>query len=111
MEGPGMDMFVVHGGRRLRGRVRVSGAKNSALPIMAAVLASERPTTLHGVPELVDVTTLCQLLTALGVEATRDGLPVPILPENGERPAVESAPLAEGVPHTNGSHVSNGASM
>jgi UDP-N-acetylglucosamine 1-carboxyvinyltransferase len=89
-----MDMFVVHGGRRLRGRVRVSGAKNAALPIMAAVLASEGPTTLHGVPELVDVTTLCQLLTALGVETTRDGLPVPILPENGER-STETDPAAE----------------
>ena len=68
-----MDMFVVHGGRRLRGRVRVSGAKNAALPILAAVLASDGPTVLHGVPDLVDVTTLCQLLTALGVEVSRDG--------------------------------------
>jgi UDP-N-acetylglucosamine 1-carboxyvinyltransferase len=71
-----MDMFVVHGGRRLRGRVRVSGAKNAALPILAAVLASDGPTVLHGVPDLVDVTTLCQLLTALGVEVSRDGRPV-----------------------------------
>src|SRR5690348_5554159 len=68
-----MDMFVVHGGRRLRGCVRVSGAKNAALPILAAVLASDGPTILHEVPDLVDVTTLCQLLTALGVEVSRDG--------------------------------------
>lgn len=72
-----MDMFVVHGGRRLRGRVRVSGAKNAALPIMAAVLASSGPTVLHGVPDLVDVTTLGELLTALGVEVSRDCLPAP----------------------------------
>ena len=66
-----MDMFVVHGGRRLRGRVRVSGAKNAALPIMAAALATDGPTVLHGVPDLVDVTTLGELLTALGVAVTR----------------------------------------
>lgn len=68
-----MDMFVVHGGRRLRGRVRVSGAKNAALPIMAAVLASDGPTLLHGVPDLVDVSTLGQLLSTLGVEVRREG--------------------------------------
>jgi len=66
-----MDMFVVHGGRRLRGRVRVSGAKNAALPIMAAALVADGPTVLHGVPDLVDVTTLGELLTALGVAVTR----------------------------------------
>ena len=44
-----MDMFVVRGGRRLRGRVRVSGAKNAALPIMAACLAVEGPVRLRDV--------------------------------------------------------------
>jgi UDP-N-acetylglucosamine 1-carboxyvinyltransferase len=67
-----MDMFVVHGGRRLRGRVRVSGAKNAALPIMAAALAAEGTTLLYGVPELVDVSTLGELLTSLGVAVTRE---------------------------------------
>lgn len=72
-----MDMFVVHGGRRLRGRVRVSGAKNAALPIMAAALVASGPTILHGVPDLVDVTTLGELLTSLGVAVARQGsLPV-----------------------------------
>src|SRR5260370_965279 len=70
-----MDMFVVHGGRRLRGRVRVSGAKSAALPIMAEAVASEGPTVLHGVPDLVDVTTLGELLTALGVSVSREGAP------------------------------------
>ncbi|MFN0055356.1 MAG: hypothetical protein ACKV0T_24685, partial [Planctomycetales bacterium] len=67
-----MDMFVVHGGRRLRGRVRVSGAKNAALPIMAAALLADGPTVLHGVPDLVDVTTLAQLLTSLGMQVRRE---------------------------------------
>jgi UDP-N-acetylglucosamine 1-carboxyvinyltransferase len=68
-----MDMFVVHGGRRLAGRVRVSGAKNAALPIMAAALVADGPTVLHGVPDLVDVNTLGELLTALGVSVSREG--------------------------------------
>ena len=70
-----MDMFVVHGGRRLGGRVRVSGAKNAALPIMAAALVADGPTVLHGVPDLVDVTTLGELLTSLGVAVQRDAAP------------------------------------
>jgi len=97
-----MDMFVVHGGRRLRGRVRVSGAKNAALPILAAVLASEGPTVLHGVPDLVDVATLCQLLTALGVEVSREGGPVSSTEPAGSDPAdpggepiIESADACE----------------
>ncbi|HEY2253971.1 MAG TPA: UDP-N-acetylglucosamine 1-carboxyvinyltransferase [Planctomycetaceae bacterium] len=100
-----MDMFVVHGGRRLRGRVRVSGAKNAALPILAAVLASDGPTVLHGVPDLVDVTTLCQLLTALGVEVSRDGRPVGSA-EQFEiavaEPTCDPAVDATGAAHSNG---------
>src|SRR5689334_8856105 len=94
-----MDMFVVHGGRRLAGRVRVSGAKNAALPIMAAALIARGPTILHGVPDLVDVATLGELLTALGVDVSREGpsartnFPrLPILdPANGNGAAPQSA--------------------
>jgi UDP-N-acetylglucosamine 1-carboxyvinyltransferase len=66
-----MDMFVVRGGRRLQGSIRVSGAKNSALPIMAASLMAEGPLVLRDVPELVDVNTLASLLRSLGVEVER----------------------------------------
>ena len=66
-----MDMFVVRGGRPLRGRVSVSGAKNAALPIMAAALAARGTTVLRGVPELVDVTTLSQVLQTLGMNVDR----------------------------------------
>lgn len=66
-----MDMFVVRGGRPLQGRVRVGGAKNAALPIMAASLMADGPVTLHDVPDLVDVRTLCQLLETLGVNSER----------------------------------------
>ena len=61
-----MDLFVVHGGRKLNGTVRASGSKNAALPIMAAALAVDGPTTLRNVPDLVDVRTLAKLLSTLG---------------------------------------------
>lgn len=66
-----MDMFVVRGGRPLRGQVSVSGSKNAALPIMAAALVANGTTTLRGVPELVDVATLSQVLQSLGMQVNR----------------------------------------
>ena len=66
-------MFVVQGGRQLTGRVAVSGAKNAALPIMAAALVADGPSVLTSVPDLVDVQTLGQLLTTLGMRVTRAG--------------------------------------
>lgn len=66
-----MDMFVIRGGKPLAGRVRVEGAKNSALPIMAAALLADGETVLHDVPNLVDVTTLAELLRALGMKIER----------------------------------------
>lgn len=67
-----MDMFVIRGGTPLAGTVTVNGAKNAALPIMAAALASSGPSVLQDVPDLVDVRTLCQLLTELGMQVDRD---------------------------------------
>lgn len=66
-----MDMFVIHGGKPLSGTAAVGGAKNSALPLMAAALAAEGETVLHSVPRLVDVDTLSALLETLGMRVTR----------------------------------------
>ena len=49
------DSFIIHGGNRLKGKIEVSGSKNSALPIMAACLMAEGRTTLKGVPRLSDI--------------------------------------------------------
>ena len=57
-----MDMFVVHGGRALRGVVPVSGSKNATLPMMAASLALSGPTRLIGAPQLADVESLSDML-------------------------------------------------
>lgn len=67
-----MDMLIVRGGERLSGCVPVSGAKNSALPLMAAALACEGETVLHSIPDLVDVTTQSQVLGSLGMQVHRD---------------------------------------
>jgi len=66
-----MDMFVVRGGTPLQGRIRVSGAKNAALPIMAASIMADGAVTLRDVPDLVDVRTLATLLGTLGLLVER----------------------------------------
>lgn len=63
-----MEMFVVRGGRSLQGTVTVSGAKNSALPILAATLAIPGETCLENVPELRDITSMLELLRQLGMD-------------------------------------------
>ncbi len=64
----GLAYFEINGGPRLRGTVRISGAKNAALPIMAASLMCEGEVILHDVPPVSDVTFLAELLSKLGVE-------------------------------------------
>jgi UDP-N-acetylglucosamine 1-carboxyvinyltransferase len=66
-----LDRILVEGGRRLEGEVVVSGAKNAALPLLAAALLGEGPSTFRNVPDLVDITTLLRLLSTMGVEAER----------------------------------------
>ncbi|MBA4030261.1 MAG: UDP-N-acetylglucosamine 1-carboxyvinyltransferase [Planctomyces sp.] len=67
-----MDMLIIKGGVPLAGEVRLAGAKNAALPIMAASLAVSGRTTLHRVPQLADVKTLQQVLESLGAVIERD---------------------------------------
>lgn len=61
-----MDAFVIHGGKRLRGRLRVHGSKNASLPLMAAALLTDDPVELLDVPALLDVRNMCKLLGELG---------------------------------------------
>ncbi|MFO8007819.1 MAG: UDP-N-acetylglucosamine 1-carboxyvinyltransferase [Candidatus Brocadiia bacterium] len=63
-----MQEFVIRGGRPLHGTVRANGAKNAALPIMAASMLAEGTTVLHRVPRLSDVETMAAILRALGTE-------------------------------------------
>ncbi len=61
-----MDKLIIRGGRRLKGEVTISGAKNAALPIMAASLLSSGYSTIHKVPNLRDIMTMGRLLANLG---------------------------------------------
>lgn len=67
-----MDRIVIIGGHPLRGRVQVSGAKNAALPILASSLLGG-DCVVTNVPRVVDVETMCQLLSMLGATATSEG--------------------------------------
>lgn len=67
-----MDKLLITGGNRLSGSIRISGAKNAALPIMAACLLSESPVTIGNVPHLQDTTTTMELLGRLGVNLMVD---------------------------------------
>ena len=67
-----MDKLLLHGGVPLSGEVRISGAKNAALPIMCAALLSGAPLRLTNVPHLRDVTTLLNLLGGMGVAVSLD---------------------------------------
>lgn len=68
-----MDRLLINGGRRLEGTLRVSGAKNAALPILAATLLAEGPVRVRNAPRLKDISVMMELLRRLGVEADADG--------------------------------------
>src|SRR5437762_9220404 len=70
-----MDSFLIRGGQRLKGKIEISGSKNSALPIMAACLLAEGKTTLNGVPRLSDIDSMTKLLGELGCHIYRHDPP------------------------------------
>jgi UDP-N-acetylglucosamine 1-carboxyvinyltransferase len=63
-----MDKFVIRGGEPLLGTVRISGAKNAALPCMAAALLTDQPVVLENIPQVRDIQTTRNLLAAMGAE-------------------------------------------
>ncbi len=77
MQGPfgsssrSMDKILVHGGHPLSGSIKISGSKNSALPIIAATLLTRDPCVLHRVPDLSDTNYMLQILMHLGAEVER----------------------------------------
>jgi UDP-N-acetylglucosamine 1-carboxyvinyltransferase len=66
-----MDKILVHGGRRLSGWIKVSGSKNSSLPILAATLLTRDTCVVHGVPDLSDTHYMLQILMHLGAQVER----------------------------------------
>jgi UDP-N-acetylglucosamine 1-carboxyvinyltransferase len=68
-----MDRLLIRGGRRLEGSVQIHGAKNAALPELAAALLSAEPLHIANIPDLADIRTIVALLRELGVVATQNG--------------------------------------
>jgi UDP-N-acetylglucosamine 1-carboxyvinyltransferase len=67
-----MDKLLIRGGRQLHGEVRISGAKNAALPELCAALLTDQPVVLKNVPRLKDVATMLTLIRNMGVAVERD---------------------------------------
>ncbi|HKF59950.1 MAG TPA: UDP-N-acetylglucosamine 1-carboxyvinyltransferase [Dongiaceae bacterium] len=68
-----MDKIRIRGGRRLKGEISISGAKNAALPLMAASLLTDETLTLGNLPHVADITTMANLLAQLGVDVHLNG--------------------------------------
>lgn len=77
-----MDKIIVHGGHRLSGSVRISGSKNSALPILAATLLTKEPCVISRVPDLSDIHYMLTILNELGCEVERASGTVTVKAEN-----------------------------
>ena len=70
-----MDKFRIRGGRPLHGTVEIAGAKNSALPLMAAALLTPEPVRLHKIPKVRDIATMAKLLTFMSAKVSTAGFP------------------------------------
>ena len=68
-----MDRIAIRGGRPLSGKIRISGAKNAALPLMAASLLSDQTLALSNMPQLADIASMAALLARLGVAVEEEG--------------------------------------
>lgn len=67
-----MDKITIRGSNPLEGTIKISGAKNAALPLMAACLLTDKPLTLVNIPRLSDITSMTELLSQLGVEISTE---------------------------------------
>src|SRR6201988_1137205 len=79
-----MDKILVHGGRRLSGSIKVSGSKNSSLPILAATLLAREPCIIHRVPDLSDTHYMLQILKHLGAQVERASGTVTVTAEKAQ---------------------------
>ena len=79
-----MDKILIHGGHALSGSIKISGSKNSALPIIAATLLTKEPCVLHRVPDLSDTNYMLQILMHLGAQVERASGTVSVTAEKVE---------------------------
>lgn len=74
-----MDILTIEGGRPLKGEIRISGAKNAALPILIATLLTDEPCEISNVPDLADIETVIALLVFLGKKVIQKGNTIEVL--------------------------------
>ena len=74
-----MDVIKIQGGNPLKGKIAVSGAKNSALPIFAATLLTEEPCIIENVPDLSDIRYMAEILVAMGAEVGENPVVITVL--------------------------------
>ncbi|MDD4680763.1 MAG: UDP-N-acetylglucosamine 1-carboxyvinyltransferase, partial [Clostridia bacterium] len=67
-----MAKYRVRGGRKLEGKIRVVGAKNAILPILAAVILTRKPVVLYDFPSLADVENMLLILQSIGCQVSRE---------------------------------------
>src|SRR5216110_3094688 len=79
-----MDKILVHGGRRLSGSIKISGSKNSSLPILAATLLTQEQCVVHDVPDLSDTHYMLQILMHLGAQVERASGTVSVTADKAE---------------------------
>ena len=77
-----MDKIEIVGGQKLQGSIRISGAKNAALPLMACALLTAEPVVLQDVPELADIRTMQKVLEHFGMKITRNGTTMTLQADN-----------------------------
>ncbi|MDR0977482.1 MAG: UDP-N-acetylglucosamine 1-carboxyvinyltransferase [Endomicrobium sp.] len=68
-----MDKIIIHGGKKLKGEVKISGAKNAALPVMFATLLTDEPCIIKNVPSLADINTTIAFLNFIGKKTVKNG--------------------------------------
>src|SRR6202165_5424987 len=84
--GSSMDKFIIQGGRPLQGEIPISGAKNSALPALAACLLTEDPVRLSRIPTVRDIGTMQELLEHIGAQVEVQGSCVTVCAANVDQP-------------------------
>src|SRR3984957_20365878 len=87
-----MDRFQIHGGRKLNGSVQISGAKNAALPAMAAALLTADPVVLQNIPRVRDIITMAKLLAHMRCRVESPDLPPSEFTIRAENVSMQEAP-------------------
>lgn len=85
-----MGKFIIEGGKKLVGEIEIQGAKNAALPILAAAIMTENTVKIHNVPNLIDVDNMLRILRNLGVNAEQDGKTVTVRADKVNSHSIEN---------------------